>query len=81
MTNRIGIARGQDLYDEEYGFEEMNSEIAKMFMTENSRHSDDKEISSPKLKAFLELERGLIPIPQELDYDKELAEARDERYE
>ena len=30
-SNRIGIARGQDLYDDEYDFDEMNSEIAKMF--------------------------------------------------
>ena len=29
--NRIGIARGQDLYDDEYDFDEMNPEIAKMF--------------------------------------------------
>ena len=31
ITNRIGIARGQDLYDDEYDFDEMNPEIAKMF--------------------------------------------------
>lgn len=31
VTNRIGIARGQDLYDDEYDFDEMNPEIAKMF--------------------------------------------------
>ena len=30
-SNRIGIARGQDLYDDEYDFDEMNPEIAKMF--------------------------------------------------
>lgn len=35
---------------------------------------------SPKMKAFLELERMIVPVSQELDYDKELAEARDERY-
>jgi len=35
---------------------------------------------SPKMKAFLELERMIIPVSQELDYDKELAEARDEKY-
>ena len=32
------------------------------------------------MSAFLELEKMLIPVSQELDYDKELAEARDERY-
>ncbi len=28
---RIGIAKGQDLYDNEYDFDEMNPEIEKMF--------------------------------------------------
>ena len=31
MTSRIGIAREQDLYDDEYDFDEINPEIAKMF--------------------------------------------------
>ena len=31
IANRVGIARGQDLYDDEYDFDEMNPEIAKMF--------------------------------------------------
>ena len=31
VSNRVGIARGQDLYDDEYDFDEMNAEIAKMF--------------------------------------------------
>lgn len=35
---------------------------------------------SPKMKAFWELERMIVPVSQELDYDKELAEARDEKY-
>lgn len=35
---------------------------------------------TPKMKAFLELEDMLIPVSQELDYDKELAEARDKKY-
>lgn len=30
ITKRIGIARGQNLYDD-YDFDEMNSEIAKTF--------------------------------------------------
>lgn len=30
-ADRIGLARGQDLYDDEYDFDEMNPEIAKMF--------------------------------------------------
>lgn len=35
---------------------------------------------SPKMKAFWELEKMIVPISSELDYDKELAEARDEKY-
>ncbi len=31
VADRIGIVRGQDLYDNEYDFDEMNPEIAKMF--------------------------------------------------
>ncbi len=31
ITERIGIARGQNLYDDDYDFDEMNPEIAKMF--------------------------------------------------
>lgn len=42
--------------------------------------SDDKEALTPKMKAFLELEQMLIPVREELDYDKELAEARQEKY-
>lgn len=30
-SKRIGIAKGLDLYDEDYDFDEMNPEIAKMF--------------------------------------------------
>ena len=30
-VNRIGIVKGEDLYDEDYDFDEMNDEIAKMF--------------------------------------------------
>lgn len=30
-TKRIGIARGQNLYDDDYDFDELNPEIAKMF--------------------------------------------------
>lgn len=41
---------------------------------------DDKAAVTPKMKAFLELEDMLVPMDQELDYDKELAEARDEKY-
>lgn len=42
--------------------------------------SDDKEALTPKMKAFLELEQMLVPVQEELDYDKELAEARQEKY-
>ena len=30
-VNRIGIVKGEDLYGEDYDFDEMNDEIAKMF--------------------------------------------------
>lgn len=40
---------------------------------------DDKVAVTPKMKAFLELEDMLVPMDQELDYDKELAEARNEK--
>lgn len=30
-SKRIGIAKGQDLYDDDYDFDEMNPEIAEMF--------------------------------------------------
>ncbi len=33
-----------------------------------------------KMKAFRELEEMLVPMSQELDYDEELAEARDKKY-
>ena len=31
IANRVGIAKGQDLYDNDYDFDEMNPEIARMF--------------------------------------------------
>lgn len=31
ITKRIGIAKGQNLYDDDYDFDEINPEIAKMF--------------------------------------------------
>lgn len=31
IESRVGIAKGQDLYDDEYDFDEMNPKIAKMF--------------------------------------------------
>lgn len=39
-----------------------------------------KETVTSKMKNFLELEKMLIPASQEIDYDKELAEAREEKY-
>lgn len=35
---------------------------------------------TPKMKAFMELEQMLIPAAEDLDYDKELAKARDKKY-
>lgn len=41
----------------------------------------DRELPvTPKMAAFQELEKMLIPMSLELDYDKELAEARNEKY-
>ena len=43
-------------------------------------HFSESEISiSPKMKAFMELESMVKPAP-ELDYEKELGAARDEKY-
>lgn len=41
-ANRIGIVRGQDLYDDEYDFDEMNPEIAEMFMKEDTHIEQEK---------------------------------------
>lgn len=32
VAGRIGIAKGQNLYDDDYDFDEMNPEIAKKFL-------------------------------------------------
>lgn len=42
--------------------------------------SGDKVTATSKMKAFMELEEMLVPVFSELDYDEELAEARDEKY-
>ncbi len=41
---------------------------------------EEESAITPKMKAFLELEKMLVPISEDLDYEKELAEARDEKY-
>ena len=43
------------------------------------RH-EGNSVLTPKMKAFMELEEMLTPVLEELDYDKELAEARKEKY-
>ena len=43
------------------------------------RPHESKTSVSPKLKAFLDLEQMVKPVP-ELDYEKELEEARDKKY-
>lgn len=49
--------------------------------TRREKNDFEKEASvTPKMKAFLELEKMLVPISEDLDYKKELAEARDEKY-
>lgn len=42
ITNRIGIADGQNLYADEYDFDEMNPEILKMFMEENNQKNGEE---------------------------------------
>ncbi|MDE7249251.1 MAG: hypothetical protein K2N82_05055 [Lachnospiraceae bacterium] len=41
---------------------------------------DSEPLVTPKMAAFLELEKMICPISPELNYDQELAEARDEKY-
>lgn len=41
---------------------------------------DDNAAVNRKMKAFLELEEMLVPLSQELDCEKELAKAREEKY-
>ncbi|MCM1252950.1 MAG: UDP-N-acetylenolpyruvoylglucosamine reductase [Clostridium sp.] len=45
---------------------------------DNNRNTT--ETITPKMTAFFELEKMIVPALTELDYDKELAEARDEKY-
>ena len=42
--------------------------------------SDNRKAETDKMRAFLELEEMLVPVLPELDYEKELAEARDKKY-
>ena len=44
------------------------------------RFHDNQVVVTPKMKAFQELEDMLFPVSQELDYDKELAEAKDKKH-
>lgn len=55
----------------------IRSLIEKNTSNENAFHNVE---ITPKMAAFLELEEMLVPISQDLDYKKELAEARDEKY-
>lgn len=43
MTYRIGIAKGQNLYDDEYDFDEMNPEISKMFIEKSIQKGKEKQ--------------------------------------
>ena len=66
--------------------EDQMSYVIQYIQTLKGKSSDTEHLSSdevtvtPKMRAFLELEKMLIPVSQELDYDRELGEARDERY-
>lgn len=53
----------------------MNGERAHM-----AEIIDDNAAVNCKMKAFLELEEMLVPLSQELDCEKELAKAREEKY-
>lgn len=44
-------------------------------------HIKTKETISPKRKKFFEMEKMLIPASKEIDYEKELEEARKEKYD
>lgn len=54
--------------------------VLKRNVLKEGQFSHTKETLSPEMEAFLELEQMLVPIQEELDYDKELAEARQEKY-
>lgn len=43
VANRTGIAKGKDLYDDDHDFDEMNPEIAKMFMGESIQNNQKKD--------------------------------------
>lgn len=61
--------------------EHMVNIIQYIHMLKGTEATEDSEAKiTPKMQAFQELEEMLNPISQELDYDKELAKARDERY-
>lgn len=49
-------------------------------MEDKEREPDGRTAKMDKMKAFLEPEEMLIPVLQELDYEKGLTEARDDKY-
>lgn len=58
--------------------------IEYIYALKDKRSREEKPLgdtseATSKMKAFLELEKMLIPASQELDYDKELAETRNEK--
>ena len=66
----IEIVKGQGLYDN----------CDKPNLGDEVRKLGYRTAEADKMKAFLELEEMLVPVSQELDYEKELAEARDDKY-
>ncbi|MCM1283218.1 MAG: hypothetical protein NC180_02675 [Muribaculaceae bacterium] len=54
--------------------------ILKSNALKKEQFSHPGETLTSEMKAFLELEQMLFPIQNELDYEKELAEARQEKY-
>lgn len=49
-------------------------------VSDGSLGNEGNGMLTPKMKAFIELEEMLTPVSEELEYDKELAEAREKKY-
>lgn len=49
-------------------------------VSDGSLRNEGNGMLTPKMKAFIELEEMLTPVSEDLDYDKELAEAREKKY-
>lgn len=88
-VNRLSEDNLQFLLEmiERFMWTESKEEKAEPVYDRYSDRLDDSDlihegegVLTPKMKAFMELEEMLTPVSEELDYDKELAEAREEKY-